>query len=533
VTTTWHRSLYWRVALGVVAFLAAMLVVQAMLFVWAMSQFGRTLPGQSPGRLGMTVALDLANLLERDPQTDLAQYVREQYAKYEHPFFVMMADGQLITSGSQSFPESLVQMARARLQRPDGFPPSRPPRSGMRPFDGPRFDRDPNGPPFARPSPIIVGGRLVGVVVVPPQPPFGFLLGRYAPLLALVAAGVLVVGAALTSVLIFGPARRRLREVETAARRFGAGDLSARAPERGGDEIAAVASAFNAMARDLSARADALAASDRVRRQLLADVSHELTTPVTAMRGYLETLAMPELTLDEATRARYLRIIGDETGRLDRLIGDLLDLARLEGGGGTFAISTVQVADLFGRVEARHERACQEAGVTLKVSIAPGAETVSGDKDRLEQALQNLAANAIRYAPRGSAVTLSAKTVPSGTEVTQRSSRSGGSGESGERPAPPKLADGDASEGGRSPAGTEVTISVKDEGPGIPPDHLPHIFDRFYKADAARAGVSGGSGLGLSIVKAIVERLGGRLTVASRPGSTVFEMTVPRPPTTA
>jgi signal transduction histidine kinase len=364
----------------------------------------------------------------------------------------------------------------------------------MRSFDGPRFDRDPNGPPFARPSPIVVGGRLVGVVVVPPQPPFGFLLGRYAPLLALVAGGVLVVGAALTSVLIFGPARRRLREVETAARRFGAGDLTARAPERGGDEIAAVASAFNAMARDLSARADALAASDRVRRQLLADVSHELTTPVTAMRGYLETLAMPELTLDEATRARYLRIIGDETGRLDRLIGDLLDLARLEGGGGTFTISTVQVADLFERVEARHERACQEAGVTLRTSIAQGADTVSGDQDRLEQALQNLAANAIRFAPRGTAVTLSAKAVPSGTEVA---------------------------------------ISVEDQGPGVPPEHLPYIFDRFYKADAARAGVSGGSGLGLSIVKAIVERLGGRLTVASRPGSTVFEMTVPRPPTTA
>lgn len=507
-----------------VAFLAAMLVVQAMLFVWAMSQFGRTLPGQSPGRLGMTVALDLSNLLEREPQTDLAQYVREQYAKYEHPFFVMMANGQLITSGAQSFPEPLVQMARARLQRPEGFPTSRPPRSGMRPFDGPRFDRDPNGPPFARPSPIIVSGRLVGVVVVPPQPPFGFLLGRYAPLLALVAGGVLVVGAALTSVLIFGPARRRLREVETAARRFGAGDLSARAPERGGDEIAAVASAFNAMARDLSARADALAASDRVRRQLLADVSHELTTPVTAMRGYLETLAMPELTLDEATRARYLRIIGDETARLDRLIGDLLDLARLEGGGGTFTISTVQVADLFGRVEARHERACQEAGVTLQTSIAAGAETVSGDQDRLEQALQNLAANAIRFAPRGSAVTLAAKPVPLGTEIAGRD----GGNQRGRR----SLGGPDVTISG-SPGGAEVAISVEDEGPGIPPEHLPHIFDRFYKADAARAGVSGGSGLGLSIVKAIVERLGGHLTVASRPGRTVFEMTMPRPPATA
>ena len=516
---TWHRSLYWRVAFGVVAFLAAMLVVQAMLFVWAMSHFGRTLPGQSPGRLGMTVALDVANLLEREPQTDLSQYVREQYANYEHPFFVLMTDGRLITSGSQSFPEPLLQLARARLQRIENYPsmrgrPGRPfdrAQGGSfdgaqgRSFDGPRFDRDAGGAPFARPAPIVVGGRLVGVVVVPPQPPFGFLLGRYAPLLALVAAGVLVVGAALTSVMIFGPARRRLRDVETAARRFGAGDLTARAPERGGDEIAAVASAFNAMAHDLSARADALAASDRVRRQLLADVSHELTTPVTAMRGYLETLAMPELTLDEATRARYLRIIGDETARLERLIGDLLDLARLEGGGGTFTTSAVRVADLFERVQARHERACEEANVTLRTSVAPGAEIIVGDQDRFEQALQNLAANAMRYAPPGTAVTLSAKLAP------------------GDRLVPPKLVDEHASEGESS-----VVLSVEDEGPGIPPEHLPHIFDRFYKADAARAGVSGGSGLGLSIVKAIVERTGGRLIVSSRPGRTVFEMTVPR-----
>ena len=107
---------------------------------------------------------------------------------------------------------------------------------------------------------------MVGVVVVPPQAPFGFLLGRFAPMLALVAGGVLILGAVLTSAMIFGPARRRLRALETAARRLGSGDLAARAPEGGGDEIAAVASAFNAMAVDLSARAEALAASDRARR---------------------------------------------------------------------------------------------------------------------------------------------------------------------------------------------------------------------------------------------------------------------------
>src|SRR5438309_6795759 len=98
----WYRSLYWRVAFGVIAFLAAMLVVQAVLFVWTVSQSGRSLPGQSPARLGQTVALDLANLLDREPQADLAKYVRDQYANYTHPFFVMMADGSLITSGSRT-----------------------------------------------------------------------------------------------------------------------------------------------------------------------------------------------------------------------------------------------------------------------------------------------------------------------------------------------------------------------------------------------------------------------------------------------
>jgi two-component system OmpR family sensor kinase len=526
--TRWYRSLYWRIGLGVVGFLAAMLVVQAMLFVWAVSQSGRSLPGESPGRLGMTVALDLTNALERDPQLDLTRYIHDQYAQYTHPFFVMLPDGRLITSGSQSFPEPLIRMARAQLQRrierpeprrferPGGLRPPRPEGPG---FPGPpdrgdrsepfgrgldAFERDATGFRFIRPSPIIVNGHLAGLVVVPPQAPFGFLLGRFAPMLALVAGGVLILGSVLTSVMIFGPARRRLRSLETAARRLGSGDLSARAAARGGDEIAAVASAFNAMADDLGTRAEALSASDRVRRQLLADVSHELTTPVTAMRGYLETLTMPELTLDETTRARYLTIISDETNRLERLIGDLLDLARLEGGGGALRIEDVPVAQLFDRVVARHERACQDAAVTMCVSIEAGAKAVSGDRDRLEQALQNLAANAIRYTPRDSSVRLTSR-VRAAADLS----------------AP--------LEGTSQPADLVSVLTVEDEGAtGIAPEHLPYVFDRFYKADASRAGVSGGSGLGLSIVKAIVERHGGRISISSRPGRTVFEVVLPR-----
>jgi signal transduction histidine kinase len=199
---------------------------------------------------------------------------------------------------------------------------------------------------------------------------------------------------------------------------------------------------------------------------------------------------MPELAVDETTKTRYLKIISDETSRLEHIIGDLLDLARLEGGGGSLKMERAPVAQLFERVAERHERACQLARMTLDANVSAGAEFVQGDRERLEQAIQNLAANAIRYSPEGSTLRLRARREQD-----------------------------------------SVAITVEDQGPGIPADHLPHIFDRFYKVDSSRAGGSNGkttgSGLGLSIVKAIVERHNGRISVTSEPGHTVFEVVLP------
>jgi signal transduction histidine kinase len=302
--------------------------------------------------------------------------------------------------------------------------------------------------------------------------------------MALVAGGVFAVGAALIALIVFGPARRRLKDVQAATERLGAGDLTARAPEHGGDEVTSLARAFNKMAEELTSRARALEASDAARRQLLADVSHELMTPLTAMRGYIETLSMSELQLDDKTRERYLGIVTEETHRLERIIGDLLDLARLEGGGTTIRRDRIDVASLFSRVAARHERELRERGIRLADVIGPGAEHIIGDRDRLEQALQNLAANALRHTPDGGEITVTST---------------------------------------RQAAGSVLT--VRDTGPGIPPEHLPLIFDRFYKVDASRK-AAGGSGLGLSIVKAIVERHGGTIT-ARNEGGAVFEITLP------
>jgi signal transduction histidine kinase len=217
---------------------------------------------------------------------------------------------------------------------------------------------------------------------------------------------------------------------------------------------------------------------------VLADVSHELMTPLTAMRGYIETLRMKELGLDDSTRDRYLHIIDEETHRLERIIGDLLDLARLEGGGGTMRREPVPVQALFERVHSRHERELTARRITLAANISKGAETVDGDPDRLEQALQNLAANALRHTPDDGEIVLSADVV-----------------------------------------GGKVRLRVRDSGTGIPPEHLPLIFDRFYKVDASRKAM-GGSGLGLSIVRAIVERHGGTIT-AYNEGGAVFDVLLP------
>src|SRR5262249_45998691 len=170
---------------------------------------------------------------------------------------------------------------------------------------------------------------------------------------------VLVTGTPLARGLILAPARRKLQILERATERLGRGDLSARAPEVGGDEIARVAHAFNRMAAELTARSEALHTSDRLRRQMLADISHELKTPLTTMRGYLETLRMASLELDAATRERYFATIERETLRLDRIVQDLLDLARLENDLGMIEVRLFSLRRLFDHVVQRHEREAQ------------------------------------------------------------------------------------------------------------------------------------------------------------------------------
>lgn len=475
----WFRSLYWRIAAGFVLFLAGTLVVQALLFVWVVERGEGDVPARSLETFATLVANDVAAEIASNRAAGIEHHLSDRYGSLPRTIWVILADGRVISGKWGSPPPGLVRGILARLRgEPRTAPPQPPPRSE---FD--RF-RPRRRPAFA---PVVVRGQTIGMVVVEAGRPSGTTALEMAPVLLLIAGALIVGAGVLAAVLIFRPAHLRLEGLIDAARRLGAGDPIARAPETGGDEISGVARAFNQMADALAQRAQELQASDRARRQLLADVSHELMTPLTAIRGYLETLSMPGLELPEASRRRYLDIVSEESLRLEQMIRDLLDLSRFEAGGGSLTLEPVRVEELFSRVLDRHGYVAEEKGVTLETR-APSDLCVHADRLRIEQAVQNLAANALRHTPAGGRVELT-----------------------GER------RDG------------TVAICVGDTGEGIAPEHLPHVFDRFYKVDASRAEAAGtGSGLGLSIVKAIVERHGGRVTARSTPGvGTVFEMVLP------
>jgi signal transduction histidine kinase len=527
----WFRSLYWRIALGFLATLAVLLIVQTLLFLWLTGRFTASVHSRTPQELADLVARELSEELSEQPSVDLAAFVRDRFPDVVRPFVVVMRDGRRASNRPGMLPPGFGErpMRRGMIfgergggpgTRPGGpggpdtsdrllpLPPLPPAGEGAesgradprppfeRPsepnegrFSGRRGGRGGGGPPIHF-APIVVGGAQVGHVAIPSgPPPMETVLRELGPTLTWSGLGVLSLGAVLAALVIFRPARKRLRSLEHAARALGEGRTDVRADEGGGDEVASLAHAFNQMAGELDARSAALAEADRVRRQLLADVSHELMTPLTAIRGYTETLAMPELPVDAATRARYFGIVEEETYKLEAIIGDLLDLAKVEGGGGELTIEPVAVAELFGRVADRHAPGLRSRGISLEIE-APDALELDGDPQRLEQAIQNLASNAIRHTPDGGRVELRA-----------------------------------------AEEGDMLRIAVRDTGPGIAPEHVGRIFDRFYKADASRTanGTTSGSGLGLSIVRAIVERHGGRVNAANAPdGGAIFELRLPR-----
>jgi signal transduction histidine kinase len=308
----------------------------------------------------------------------------------------------------------------------------------------------------------------------------------------LLAAGVAGLAAVLLTV---GLSRRILRPVETltaAARRMEKGDLSQRVEVQSEDEIGELARAFNAMA-------DGLNRLEELRRNMVSDVAHELRTPLSNIRGYLEALQDGVVE----PKREVVDSLHEEALLLSRLVDDLQELALAEAGQLRLERQPVAPSDLVNKAADAARAQATAKGIALQTDLPADLPLVDVDPQRIGQVLGNLLSNALTHTPSDGEVVIAARRCP---ELCPEPSR--------------RVVEGAGD--------SEVELSVSDTGEGIPPEDLPYIFERFYRADKSRSRVTGGTGLGLSIAKQLVEAHGGRIEVESEVGQgTVFTFTLP------
>ncbi len=321
---------------------------------------------------------------------------------------------------------------------------------------------------------IQVDGQAVGALLVDasgairdplaPRSPEADFLARINLAIIWGALGATVIALAL-GVLLARAISRPVKELTVATQRVAEGELGLQVPVRTSDELGELAVSFNSMSADL-------ATANQLRRQMTADIAHELRTPLSIILGYSEALSDGKL---QGNPAIYDAMYG-EAQLLSHLVDDLRTLSLADAGELPLHRALVAPGESLERVAASHSELAAQRGIRLEVQVAPDLPLVEVDRERIAQVLANLVGNALRYTPDGGVITLSAQ-----------------------------------------PAGDRVLLRVSDTGPGIAPEHLPHVFKRFYRADASRP-ANGESGLGLAIAKSLVEANGGTIRVDCVPG---------------
>jgi hypothetical protein len=296
-------------------------------------------------------------------------------------------------------------------------------------------------------------------------------------------AGIIVLAATLAvclSLLVLGLLTRRLSVLDQTMSRFErltAGSSQPAEQRRDGDEIDRLEAMFKDLAARIGAQMAQLQSVDAARREMLANLSHDLRTPITTLLAHLESLQMEEAPLNEQERREYIDVSIRQGRRIARLIEQLLEAAKLEAGQISARPEVFPIGELLHDVVHKLALAARERGVSLGASVQPEGLRVNGDIALLERVFDNLIENALRHTPDGGQVTVSA-----------------------------------------CRAGGRAQVVVSDSGVGMTPEEAARAFDRFYRGDHGRSTTSGRTGLGLAIVKSILDLHGSTISVDSRPG---------------
>jgi signal transduction histidine kinase len=327
-----------------------------------------------------------------------------------------------------------------------------------------------------------LGGQFLGKLYISSDPAAEPYVAPFLRLSTSINRSLLLGGSlaiAIALLLTFVLSRRMTSPIGAlakAARRLGRGDLSQRVQLQGEGEVAALAQAFNSMAADLEH-------AEQLRRNLVADAAHELRTPLSNIQGYLEAIRDGVIKPDAAT----IHSLNEEAVLLSRLVNELQELSLAEAGELKLVYQAEDITKLVKQAVTPWQPQLAAKEISLSLDLPDNLPLVNIDWQRVNQVLHNLLENAVAYTHKGGTINVAA--------ITQ---------------------------------GDWVEVSVSDTGEGIPAEDLPHIFERFYRVDKSRARATGGSGLGLTIAKRLVEAHGGKITVQSKLGKgSRFSFTLP------
>ncbi len=453
-----RHSLFWRVGAAFVGAMVAAILLQWLLVGALAEPVARRWQLAHARDLATVVASGIGSLPNAGNPESVAAYLR---SRGPEPLGLQVvyrnARGRWIGHGMMG--QGMQRRLSALLEGND-----RPVRLGGRQ----------QGPPMEVAARVAVPDDRGDVFVL--RPSGRVRLSAFLPQHTAFLLPVALVLAALVSLWIVRRLQLRLARLEQLAERVGEGDFSARVHEPGPDEIGRLGESLNQMTGRLAVAKDEVEQANEQRSQLLADITHELATPLTAIRGYAEILLDEEISLDESDRRRFLSDLVHNSERMDRLISELLELARLEAGGTPLRLERLDLRALVHHSAARLSGQFEERGLRLHDSSGRGEPIeIEADGLRIEQVVDNLLHNALRHVPEDETVEIEVRV-----------------------------------------EGNYAILEVRDSGPGFAPEDLPRVFDRFYRADRSRT--TPGSGLGLAIVREIVRAHGGEVSAANREG---------------
>ncbi|BFM19433.1 sensor histidine kinase [Gilvimarinus japonicus] len=484
----WFSTLYARMSLVLIVLFASIGVAYLVLVYWSSNRYYQEMTQSLNRSLGMYI-VNRAPLIDNGVVNHAAMQELAELVMVVNPIvevYLTDASGKIL---DHAFPESELVQPRIDVAPIEAWlNDERPlPITGTDPRTG-RTDKVFSAWPVEDDGQrvgylyVVLGGKLY-------QSLRDSLTESYVLRLSLGGLIAIVLFALITAVLIFAAMTKPLRRLARDMQNFQRVELNvAHSGAASGDEIAYLHDTFHRMQAKIHDQLQRLEQTDRLRRELVSNVSHDLRTPLASMQGYLETLAIRDEKLSDVERTRYLKIAYTHCRRLTKLVQELFELSKLDTGRTELSCETFLLAELLQDVLQKFELKASQRNITVNADLARRPYAVTADIALMERVFENLIDNALCYTPDGGSITVS-------------------------------LAAGD----------NGVAVDVADTGVGVAKDKLPRIFERYYQAKGQRFAQGEGTGLGLAIVKRILDLHQCQISVTSEEGAgTCFSFELPR-----